>query len=65
MSQLTRGKSRRLMYIEAKEGDIETGDQYWVSGVKQRGSNAHWAEPVTIVVDDDAEEEYERIKSGR
>ena len=44
--------------------DIETGDEYWVSGVKKRGSNAHWAEPVGVVIDDDAVDEYERIKHG-
>jgi hypothetical protein len=43
--------------------DDATGEEYWVSGVKKRGSNGHWAETVTIAVDDDALEEYERIKS--
>ena len=23
--------------------DLETGNEYWVSGVKKRGSNRHWA----------------------
>jgi hypothetical protein len=44
--------------------DTETGEEYWVSGVKKRGSNAHPAEPVTVAVDDDALEEYRRIRSG-
>ena len=22
---------------------VETGDQYWISGVKKRGTNRHWA----------------------
>lgn len=22
---------------------VETGDQYWISGVKKKGSNRHWA----------------------
>lgn len=42
--------------------DAETREEYWVSGVKKRGSNAHPARPVTIAIDDDAVEEYERIK---
>ena len=102
MSQLTRGKKRRLMYIENKDGDIdgakariggvifsktgrtvyyrgralrwalrgvrgnffdtETSEESWISGVKRWGSNVHWAEPVSIVVDDDAFEE--RHKGG-
>jgi len=101
-NQLTRGESRRVMYIENKEGDIdgvaarigwvefsksgrsvyyrgktlirakgggirgnhfdeESGEEYWVSGIKKRGSNSHWAETVNIEIDSDAVEEYERI----
>jgi hypothetical protein len=43
--------------------DVDTGDEYWISGVKKRGSNVHHAEPVGIVaIDDDAKEEYTRLK---
>ena len=41
----------------------QTDDEYWISGIKKRGSNAHWAEPVQIMIDDDAKEEYEKIKA--
>jgi dihydrofolate synthase/folylpolyglutamate synthase len=45
--------------------DEASGEEYWISGVKKRGSNVHPAErPVVVVVDDDAKEEYERIKNG-
>ena len=44
--------------------DIETGEQYWVSGIKKNGSNVHWAESVKAVVDDEAKDEYQRIKDG-
>ncbi len=101
-NQLTKGESRRVMYIENKDGDIdgadarigwvefsksgltvyyrgrslkrakgggiagnhydeETGEEYWISGIKKRGSNAHWAESVEIQIDDDAKEEYEKL----
>jgi hypothetical protein len=43
--------------------DEATGEEYWISGVKKRGSNGHWAESATIVVDDDARDEYQRIKA--
>ena len=33
------------------------------SGVKKRGSNVHWAESVSVLVDDDAREEYQTLKS--
>ena len=104
-NQLTLGESRRVMYVENKDGDIdgvaarigwvtfsktgltvyyrgrtlkrtkgrgirgnyreeEGGHEYWVSGVKMRGSNEHWAESVSVAVDSDAREEYLRIRSG-
>lgn len=47
--------------ISGNHIDEETGDEYWVSGIKKSGSNSHWAEPVNIEVDVDAEEEYQRL----
>ncbi|VAX04387.1 hypothetical protein MNBD_GAMMA19-644 [hydrothermal vent metagenome] len=47
--------------IAGNHFDEETGEEYWVSGIKKRGSNAYWAESASIAVDDDAKEEYERI----
>ena len=34
--------------------DAATREEFWVSGVKQRGSNTHWAEKVSVMIDDDA-----------
>ncbi len=50
--------------VSGNHYDDETGEEYWVSGVKKRGSNAHWAESVDIAIDEDAKEEYERIKKA-
>ena len=44
--------------------DEETGEVYWVSGVKKRGSNTHWLEGGHVEVDEDAMEEYRKIKSS-
>jgi len=104
-NQLTKGESRRVMYIENKDGyiddysahigwvtfsktgktvyyldkvlgrltgggvsgnhfDEETREEYWVSGIKKRGSNTHWAESVKVKISEDAREEYERIING-
>ncbi len=101
--QLTRGHTRRVMYIENKDGlidtaaarigwvsfsktdrtvyyqgktlqvatgggisgnffDTETDENYWMSGIQKRGSNAHSAESTKPVIDQDAIEEYERIR---
>ena len=97
-NQLTRGESRRLMYVENKDGgidgyaarigwvefsksgksvyyrgrtltriggqgvrgnfqDAESGEEYWVSGVKKRGSNTHSSRPVRVHIDEDAPRE--------
>jgi hypothetical protein len=45
--------------------DANTSEEFWVSGVKQRGSNAHPAEKAPkVVVDEDAAEEYARVRAG-
>lgn len=49
--------------ISGNHYDEETGEEYWVSGIKKRGSNAHWAESVNIEIDEDALEEFSKIKS--
>jgi hypothetical protein len=43
--------------------DAVTGEEFWVSGVKKRGSNAHPAERgVSIIIDDDAKAEYQAMR---
>lgn len=44
--------------------DTDSGDEYWVSGIKKRGSNVHWAESVSLAIDDDAREEYRKLRSA-
>ena len=41
--------------------DEATEEEYWVSGVKKRGTNVHWAESIKVVVDEDAVDEYKKI----
>jgi hypothetical protein len=43
--------------------DEATGQEYWVSGVKGRGSNAHPAERTEVAVDEDACKECERLRT--
>jgi len=100
-TQLNRGLTRRLMYVENKDGmidgaharigwvtfsrtgqtvyyrgltlmkangtggnfmDTTTREEYWVSGVKKRGSNVHPAEWACVEVDADALEGYRALK---
>lgn len=44
--------------------DVATGEEYWVSGVKKRGSNAHWAEKTLVQVDADATDSYHMLRSS-
>ena len=41
--------------------DLETGEIYWVSGVKKRGTNRHWAGGGKILVERAVMEELLRI----
>jgi len=63
-----RGKSLRRIPgggISANHRDVETGEQYWVSGVKRNGEDRHWAGSGRVEVDEDAREEYERLVGRR
>jgi hypothetical protein len=43
--------------------DAVTREEFWVSGVKKRGSNAHPAERgVGVIIDDYAQAEYQTIR---
>lgn len=42
----------------------ESVDECWISGVKKRGSNVHWAETVSVHIDEDAAESYTEHKSA-
>ena len=105
MSQLTKGKEKRLMYVENKKGPIdgykarigwvtfsktaktiyyrsrtlsrikgggargnyaceETGQEYWVSGVKRNGTNLHFAGASSFHIDADAIDEYDAIRNA-
>ena len=41
--------------------DVETGDEYWISGVKKEATNRHWAGGGEIQIDEDAESEYKKV----
>lgn len=42
--------------------DIESGEEYWVSGVKKNGGDRHWAGSGPVLVEQDAVEEYLLIR---
>ncbi len=44
--------------------DIETGDQYWISGVKRNGEDRHWAGRGKISIDRKVVDDYVKIIGG-
>jgi hypothetical protein len=45
--------------------DVETGDEYWVSGCKKNGQDRHWAGGGPVEIDEDVREEYWRDIKNR
>jgi hypothetical protein len=45
--------------------DVQTGDEYWVSGIKRNRRDRRWVDSENVVIDEDAREEYERAIGGR
>lgn len=60
-----RGRSlQRGNVVRGNHFDVDSGEEYWISGIKKRGSNAHYAESVLLEIDSDALEEYRRLKAN-
>jgi hypothetical protein len=62
-------KSKRMVYFNGKvlkrkqdvgasHLDVETGEEYWVSEVKKKGSNRHWAGKGKIMIEENVIKEY-------
>jgi hypothetical protein len=50
--------------ISANYYDIETGEEYWISGPKKNREDRHWAGSGKVEIDEDAREEYSAIVGG-
>ena len=42
--------------------DLETGEAYWISGVKKRGGDRHWAGSGAIAIDESVVEAYLELR---
>jgi hypothetical protein len=49
---------KKISGISGNYMDIETGDEYWISGVKQNGEDRHWAGTGKIQIDRKVIDEY-------
>lgn len=45
--------------------DIETGEEYWVSGAKKNGEDRHWSGSGRVLVEAAALEEYLRFRNAQ
>jgi hypothetical protein len=45
--------------------DIENGNEYWISGVKKRGQDRHWAGSGKIIVEASAVEDYLQVTGAK
>lgn len=50
--------------VRGNHYDVETGEEYWVSGVKRNGKDRHWIGSGPVEIDEDARAEYFRL-TGR
>lgn len=45
--------------------DIETGEEFWISGPRRDGGDRLYGEPTPVEIDEDVREEYWREIRGR
>ena len=54
-----RGRTlRRQQGISGNHVDIDSGEEFWISGVKRDGTDRHWAGSGPVEVDPDVLDEY-------
>ena len=69
IGRVTYSKSGRSLYYSGKAFrrqagfksnyyDVETGEDYWISGCKQDGTDRLYGERIPVEIDDDVREEY-------
>ena len=44
--------------IQGNYYDIETGEEYWISGIKRNGQDWHWAGSGKVIIDRKCVDEY-------
>ena len=54
-------KKLKITGISGNHFDIESGEEYWVSGVKKNGEDRHWAGGGKIMLDKNCVEEYLKL----
>ena len=63
-----RGRSFRSLKgagFKANYYDVETGEEFWISGPRKDGGDRLYGEPVPVEIDDDVRDEYWTQIRGR
>ncbi|CAN5839133.1 hypothetical protein BH23ACT4_BH23ACT4_14560 [soil metagenome] len=47
--------------VSANYYDVETGDEYWVSGPKKNGEDRHWAGSGPVEIAPDVKDKYSQL----
>jgi hypothetical protein len=47
--------------VKGNYRDVESGEEYWVSGPKRNGNDRHWAGSGPVEIDEDAAAEYDQL----
>jgi len=57
-----RGRNlRRIRGVSGNYLDMQTGQEYWISGVKRDGTDRHWAGAGTVEIDSDVRDDYVKL----
>lgn len=54
----------RNVGVSANYFNVDTQEQYWVSGVKKNSSNRHWTGTGVVIIDQEAKDEFLSITQG-
>lgn len=54
-------KKLKIPGIVSNHFDIETGEEYWISGVKRNGQDRHWAGGGKILLDEEILPDYLKL----
>ncbi|MCZ2392014.1 MAG: hypothetical protein LC113_13180 [Acidobacteria bacterium] len=49
---------KRRGAVSGNHVDLETGEEYWVSGIKKDGADRHWAGSGKVAIEESAVSEY-------
>ncbi|MCJ8152216.1 hypothetical protein MKJ01_00385 [Chryseobacterium sp. SSA4.19] len=51
--------------INANHFDIDTGEEYWISGIKKNGHNRHWLGGGKIMIDKNSIDDYLKLVDSK